>query len=133
MNLLVGFALLVSTIIPTIISVEMNDGVEIAVTEAEGLSVPTQDDTLGYIDQYPQPLFVAHDYLAGDHVMNMMDGGNVIIKYSNGTEEMLRISGYLDLGFDTIAERQYVDEGCFYFQTCYNTGIRTVIACKIEP
>jgi hypothetical protein len=117
---------------PTVTSVIMNDGTEISVVQSEELSVPTEDDVFGYIDQYPQPLFVAHRYLAGDHVMRMMKGGSIIVKYSDGTEEKFRISGYMDLGFDTQAERQYIDEGCIYFQTCNGTGIRAIVACKID-
>jgi len=117
---------------PQVVSVTMNDKTEIAVVKSEELSVPEVDDTFGLIDVYPQPLFVAHDYLAGDHILNMMKGGFVTVNFSDGTSRRLQITGYLNLGFDSSGERQYIDEGCFYFQTCHGDGIRTLIACDVH-
>jgi hypothetical protein len=117
----------------TVTSVIFRDGTELPVIRSEDLLAPTEDDVLGYIDEYPRPLFIAHDYLAGDHIKKMLYEGYVTLKYSDGTSVKLPITGYLNLKFDSSGERQYIDDGCFYFQTCNGDGIRTVIACKIEP
>jgi hypothetical protein len=130
MTILATVLAIIIFITPTVTSVAMNDGTELSVSQSEELAVPTEDNVLGYIDQYPQPLFVAHDYLAGDHVMKLMKGGYVTLNYDNGTSVVYQITGYLNLKFDSSGERQYIDEGCIYFQTCYGDGIRTVIACK---
>lgn len=115
----------------TVTSVIMNDETEIAVVQSAGVDVPTVDDVFGLISIYPRPLFVAHDYLAGNHIMNMMNGGRVILRFSDGSQRIFRITGYLNLGFDSQAEYQYVDNDCVYFQTCNGEGIRTVIACDV--
>jgi hypothetical protein len=114
---------------PTVTSVIMNDGVTISVTEAEDLEVPSEDNIFNLVDNYPQPLFVAHDTLAGDHIMKLMKGGYVALQYSDGTAVLYQIRGYLNLKFDSSAERQYVDDGCIYFQTCHGDGIRAIVAC----
>jgi len=132
MNILGTVLFIVMLVIPspTVTSVIFRDGTELPVVQSEDLFVPEEDDVLGYIDDYPQPLFVAHDYLAGDHIKKMLYDGHVTLKYSDGTSVELPITGYLNLKFDSSGERQYIDDGCFYFQTCNEGGILTVIACE---
>jgi hypothetical protein len=124
--------MLVLIMVVTPVSVTFNDGETLGIARSDAVLVPTEDDVLGYTEEYPQPLFVAHDYLAGDHIKNMMKGGYVTVNFSDGTSEKLVIKGYLNLKFDSMAKNQYIDEGCFYFQTCNGEGILTMIACKIE-
>lgn len=107
--------LIAALIHPQIVAVDT--GIVIPVHDMNGLSVPTQDDVFGEIDEYQAIVFVAHDYLAGNHIKSILDRGYVYLVYDNGTKVKYEVvsSGLVERG--TKANEVYNTTGLI-FQTC---------------
>lgn len=82
-------------------------------------TVPTTDDTFGYIDTYNAPVFVAHDKLAGDHIEEMKTGDDTIkLLYSNGTYIEYERAMSIVISDDTQVDDIFTLKDAIYFQTC---------------
>jgi len=116
MKWLIILTLLIKFNQPHIVAVDL--GVMLPIQTMDGLTVPTQDDTLGLIDGYTAIVFVAHDNLAGNHIKDIIQTGYANVIYSDGTIVKYHIHEVkLYPGW---ASAQYVyNYNGLIFQTCY--------------
>jgi hypothetical protein len=106
---------ILNLLFPQIIGVDI--GTQLPVLQMDGLTIPMQDDVIGLIEGYPAKVFIAHDYLAGNHIIEIMPGDDVKLLYSNGMSVEYRVKTRQLVDADALASDIYGTDGLI-FQTC---------------
>lgn len=124
--------ILLNILFPTVIGVDIGEQLPVVASYRvdDSYTVPEQDDVLGMIDDYDAIVFIAHDYLAGDHIKRLGLDDTVTLLYSNGSKVEYEVSYIMIIkSTDTSI---YDVPGAVMFQTCIGKRRMIVIAKEMK-
>jgi hypothetical protein len=106
---------------------------EIESSLAYGMRVPDKRGIVGLNEYNKSPLYVAHSYLSGADFFYLAPDTDVVLHYSDDTDEFFTVIDRFFVPVTTYAKDVYTEEGCIYFQTCFDDeNVIAFLACKIE-
>jgi hypothetical protein len=107
------------------------DNSDLAVVWAEDHKAPDQDNALGLITGYQSLGFIAHDYLAGDHIKQMYIDELVKITYSNGATAFYKVFTTGSVPANTQMGQVYYESDVIVFQTCMENNLRFIVKARL--
>jgi len=91
---------------------------------------PAIDQTLGLLSGRPSLGFIAHDYLAGDHIRTMYVGEKITLIYSDGTTKIYEVYVIGSVPANTLMIQIYYQPGEIVFQTCMEDNLRFIVKAR---
>ena len=124
--------ILLNLMFPTVIGVDMGEQLPVVDSYRVGDSfyVPEQDNVLGMIDDYDALVFVAHDYLAGEHIKRLGLDDTVTLLYSNGAPFEYEVSYIMVI--DPVSTDIYNVPDVVIFQTCEGDKRMIVVMKEVK-
>jgi hypothetical protein len=91
---------------------------------------PNIDQTLGLFTGFPSLGFIAHSYLAGDHIRTMYIGEIITLIYSNGATAQYEVYVIGSTPSTMTMGQIYYQPHEIVFQTCMDDDLRFIVKAK---